>query len=616
MKKSSRFHKDHLRLPKFTFNRLGQIFFTLKEVLKLALRVKPKLTITILFINSILGFSGIAIFYLEKLIIDHLIASIGVEDIRPILAILAVLLFLSLSVSLFSNILNPIVNFLSRNLARYFDVETDLLIAQKLAELDIEILEDPDFRDKLNKIERESSRRAWQLILPLSEMPSMIFGFLAAAAVVASIHPLVALFVVLLSLPRLLINQKYIKKRYNLESELSEKHRLWGWLRYYLMRNRNFFELKLLDLSGYLTKKLKRVAYESIDRMFALGKRATFVRSWTYIPLFIFELFIGIILVYWVIIKRITVGTFQFYLRTLRSVQNNLAGLVASLANIYENYIYVADLIWLLKLEPRIKEEKTSLIVTGSVEIKFDKIWFKYKERSPWVLRGVDLQIKPGERVALVGENGAGKSTLIKLITRAYDPQKGKVLVGGYNLKEIGLTAWRKNLAVLFQRFETYPFSGRESIGYGDLDQIQFLEKVKDAARKTEIDEYLESLPQGYDNPLAPELEGGVKPSIGQWQRIGIARMLFRRKAGILILDEPTSNVDPKAEEKIFNRLLKEARGKTLIFVSQRFSTVRRADRVLVMDKGKIVEQGTHEELMKKKGLYRELFTLQAKRYK
>lgn len=188
-------------------------------------------------------------------------------------------------------------------------------------------------------------------------------------------------------------------------------------------------------------------------------------------------------------------------------------------------------------------------------------------------------------------------------------------MVGGVDLRNVDLDDWRAALAVLFQEFETYPFSAREAIGFGDISRLDKLSEIKEAAKLTGIDKYFEKLPRKYNNPLNPEFEKGIRPSIGQQQRIGISRMLFRKNAQVIIMDEPTASVDPQAEEDIFKELVKHASDKILIFVTQRFSTVRLADRILVMEAGKIAEAGTHKELMEKNGKYAHLFTLQAKGY-
>src|SRR3989344_672858 len=607
--------KEKLPRPKVSFGRVQQILFTLKEVLKISFSVKPKMMTAVLLINAFLGSSMVLAFYFEKIIIDRLIESIGTGNLQMSLYYVGTPLFFALLLNLLRNILQSYGDFFSRNLSRYFDIQTDVLLGSKISTLDIKTLENPEFRDKLNKIERESGRRAWQLMMPISEIPSYVFGLATAVGVIIAIHPLVSLVVLVLSVPRLLVNHKFIKLRYDLHSKLSEEHRIWSWIRSYLLQNRNFLELKLLDISSHLVEKLKTTANYAVDGLYNLGKKQINTRAWTYIPLSLFEFIVGVFLAYWVIIKKITVGTFQLYVRSLRSVGDNVNGLVTSLQSVYENYIYVSDLVWLLNLEPSIKNEKGKTRIADKISIKFNNVWFKYRKDTPFVLKDIDFKISPGEKIALVGENGAGKSTLIKLLARYYDPDKGDVEVAGKNLKEINLKDWREKLAVLFQQFETYPFSVKEAIGYGDVKNLNNLTGIKIVAEKVGINEYVESLPLKYDNPLAPEFARGVNPSVGQLQRIGIARMLFRKNASILILDEPTSNVDPEAEEKIFQELTRITKNKILIFVTQRFSTVRIADRIFVLHKGEIVEQGTHKELMNIGGKYARLYNLQAQAY-
>lgn len=295
----------------------------------------------------------------------------------------------------------------------------------------------------------------------------------------------------------------------------------------------------------------------------------------------------------------------------------NFTSLTSSFLEIYENYIYMVDLVWLLDLKPDLEKNMDNKVALDGVEdIEFKDVWFKYRKGLGWVIKGVDLKIKKGEKIAIVGRNGAGKSTLIKLLGRFYLPQKGDILINGKNITDIDISSlWRK-MAVLFQDFELYPFSAREAIGFGDVSRMNDFKALKDAAKKAGINSFIESLPLGYDNPIAPEFEKGVKPSIGQWQRFGIARMLFRKDADILILDEPTSNVDPEAEEEIFQELSKVANDKILIFITQRFSTVRIADRILVVDNGKIIEEGTHWKLMEMNGQYAKMFNIQAQAYR
>lgn len=427
-------------------------------------------------------------------------------------------------------------------------------------------------------------------------------------------HPLVAVGVVLISLPWVLVDRSFIRKWYDFELAIAPHHRVRGLIAHYLIRTKNFLEGRILNISDYLIKKMESVHGEIISRELAIQKQQEIAKTLTFFPSLIFYAAVNIFLVVQTIGKVITVGSYELFLRSLLSASQNFSGLTNSFMEIYENYVFVADLYWFLNLNSKIKSGGKKLTrIKNAVELR--DIWFKYREDGGWVLKGVSAKFSVGDKVAIVGENGAGKSTLIKVLTRFYDPNKGEVLVDGLDVKKIEHHSYQSKFAVLFQDFEDFAFSARESIGYGDIERIGKIDEIKEAAKKVGLHSYIESLPLKYENPLSPHFEKGAQLSGGQWQRMGIARILFRQTAQILILDEPTSNVDSEAEEKIFNELLKISKSKILIFVSQRFSTVRRADKIVVVDKGKIVGEGTHQDLMKKKGKYARLFSLQAKGY-
>jgi ABC-type multidrug transport system fused ATPase/permease subunit len=568
--------------PKITFDRLGQLIFTFREVTKLAAKVNLKLLILIFVLNSFWGISAVPGFYLEKLVIDRLIEAVGNPNWRPLVVGIGILIALRLALELVRNVLSNVIGFLRHALSRYFDAELDVMMGKKLGELDLATIENSDFQNKFNKIQRESGRRVWGLMIPLSDIPNYLFGFISAVVILLLLHPLISVGVFIFSLPQFIIDQRFIRKDYQLHTKVSPLYRVWGWINYILVKSKNFMELKLLNLSDFLGMKLKKIQKEVLDQMYDLRKKRELSRFITYFPLVIFELVVSIWLISLVIVREITVGSFELYIRSLRSAQQNLTGLVSSFLEIYENYIFVTDLIWFLNLDPQISLDsgEKRFLKKENYSIEFKDVWFRYKEYQPWAIKDMSFKIKPGERVAIVGENGAGKSTLIKVLARFYDPFKGKVFIGGDNLKKIKLMDWRENLAILFQGFERYPFSAKETIGYGDVKRLNKLDEIKDAAARTGMDKYIESLPLKYNNPLDPEFEKGVKPSIGQWQRLGISRMFFRKDAQILIMDEPTSSVDPEAEEKIFKELIKKAKGRILMFVTQRFSTVRLADRI------------------------------------
>lgn len=601
--------------PKLTFSRLGQIYFTLKEVIKLSFKINPWLLISVLVSNTLWGMTSLPAFYLDKLLIDKLLDGIGAEFLAPIIRTLTFLIVAKFAIELTRNLLSSITRFQRSALSRYFSAELDAMMGKKIGELDMATIEDPDFRDKFNKIERESGRRAWGLMVPLSDLPNYLAGFASSLLLLVLLSPWVVIGAVVFSLPVFFVSSKFIKKDYELNTKLSPLYRIWGWLNYYLVQNRNFLESKILNLPGYLSDKLRKIQKEALDQDVALDRGRTRSEYLSYIPITVFDLLVVIWMAMQVLVSKITVGSFQMYLRALTGLQSNLDGIMRSFIEIYENYIYVADLVWFLNLESSIEKDVDGEKLDTLDTLEYNNVWFRYRDNTDWVLRDLNFKIKKGERIAIVGENGAGKSTLIKLLGRFYDPNKGEVLANNISLPKLHTRHWRDSMAVLFQEFELYPFTAREAIGYGDIERLNAVSEIKEAAKKTGIDGFIENLPLKYENPISPEFEKGVRPSIGQWQRFGIARMLFRRKANILILDEPTSNVDPEAEERIFSELVKTTRGKILIFVSQRFSTVKIADRIIVMHGGKIVEQGTHRQLMMKKGRYAKLYNLQAKAY-
>lgn len=601
---------------KKTFGRISQVAFTFKSISRLAYEMQPWVSIATFLLNILSGVLVAPSLYLQKLLIDEIVAGIDSPNQREVLISIGVIISFTVAISLTTTFIDRVLGHLNTVMARTFDAKLNLMLAKKLSELDITTIESPSFKNRYTKIEQEAPHRAYQMIGPFSSLPGDLASLLSAIAILITLSPFVALGVFISSLPRVLVNSSFIKRRYAMVTENAPRHRVLGWLSYYLVRNKNFMELKLLNLAPYLTNKYSEVQDLNLGKVFDLNRRWESSLFWSFIPLIIFDAFVTLWMGFLTITKALSIGSFQLYFQSLRRVQGDFRSVVNSLMNVYEQYIYVSELFWFLDLKPKIDNEiGEDVSINNELVIEFKDVWFRYKKSQKWILRGINLKFNLGENTAIVGVNGAGKSTLLKLLCRFYDPGKGEILVNGTPLNKIKPSSWRRALAVLFQEFEQYPFSAHESIGYGDVERIDNINEIKEAAKRTDIDDFIEGLPLKYETPLHPEFDKGVRPSIGQWQRIGISRMLFRKNANVIVMDEPTSNVDPEAEEKIFKELVSLSTGRILIFVTQRFSTVRLADKIVVIEKGKVVETGTHSTLYSQKGRYKTLFDLQAEGY-
>jgi ATP-binding cassette subfamily B protein len=326
-----------------------------------------------------------------------------------------------------------------------------------------------------------------------------------------------------------------------------------------------------------------------------------------------------IILLFRAMSNQITIGDVTMYMSAYRVSLGSLSTVIKTIADIYGNHLFIQDLRNILFYEPRIHISPTVRIIEKDTPliIEFDNVSFRYVEEGPWILSTTSFTLDAGVRMALVGENGSGKPTLVKLLLRFYDPTDGRILVNGIDLREIDLDSYYARVGIIFQEFGQYEGRIREQIGYGHIESLEDLEAIRNAARISGAEPFIAELPRRYETPLGKwELEEGtVKLSGGQWQRLALARACMKQHAALLILDEPSAALDPAAEEIFFEQLLRDIQGKSIIFISHRFSTVRRADRILYLCDDRIHEQGTHEELMQHNGRYAELFRMQARSY-
>jgi len=320
-------------------------------------------------------------------------------------------------------------------------------------------------------------------------------------------------------------------------------------------------------------------------------------------------------LIYQVITKVINIQQYTFYLQSIGIITRTFSGLQEDISSLVETSRFVDSLINLFTLEKRLDKVENPVKVENKAPlIEFRNVSFKYPSSKRFILKNVSFTVNSGEHVALVGVNGAGKSTIIKLLARFYDVTGGEILINGVNIKELDIDSYYKLWGILFQNFAKYWLSARENIGLGSINDIENIDLITKASRKSGADRIVKNLEYGYETLLSTEMNGGVDLSGGQWQKIGIARGLFSDPK-LIILDEPTSALDAISEAEVFDNLSKISSQTTMLIVSHRFSTVRNADRIIVLDRGEIIEQGTHFELMQIEGIYHKMFSSQAKGY-
>jgi ATP-binding cassette subfamily B protein len=379
-------------------------------------------------------------------------------------------------------------------------------------------------------------------------------------------------------------------------------------------------EIKLFNLGNFFINQYHKLADKIYrENKSLLTRRYMFGYLWMIISV-IANAAIYMYVAFQAVQGRITLGDLTLFTQTATQVSSSFQAILSGISSTYENNLFVGTLFEFLEYEPKIKSPENAVAIEPSPEVKgldieFRNVSFTYPGKSEPALKNINFRIAPGEAIALVGRNGAGKTTLVKLLARLYDPDEGEIFIGGRNVKEYDLQDLREQVGVIFQDYATYFMTARENIGVGRLSEIENLGLVQESARKSGANTVIERLPKGYESMLGRWFTEGTQLSGGEWQKIALARA-FIRDARILILDEPTSSLDAQAEYEVFAHFRELTEGKTAIFISHRFSTVRLADRIFVIENGTILESGSHRELMELDGRYAELFNLQAEAYR
>jgi ATP-binding cassette subfamily B protein len=597
---------------------IGKLFVTLGHVIALNWQVSPTMYVLQVIFNFIGGISTLVTAYLTGLLTGELFTAVTNPSLNhQNLYLVAILL---VATGYIFNQLNSLGDYLSDLNYIKFDSHTQLALMRKFSELDQSYYEDSAFNAKLNKVN--------QNLFALRNMNESFFNLLQSTVSVTAtgialfiLAPLLGGLMILALIPILVIEVRANKKRWRIWDEKGDEQRLQFFTRGSLLDGEKLKEIKLYGLVDFMLGRWRQY-FESFRRSHLQVMRTAQIHR-SVSGLLDGAVQIGAQL--WLLERVLTpgskfgIGQFVYYRQIISNFAFAGRAMVRSLHFMQERSLYVNDYFEIMNIKPRLESPANGLVLPKKLpRITFESVSFSYPETTKLILDNVSFTIEQGEDVALVGANGAGKSTLIKLLLRLYDPTVGRILIDDHDLRDINLASWYNQIGVLFQDFAQFNYyTARDTVTMGRINAGDSRDKrLKLALADSGASEFVNKFNLGLEQRLNKSFKDGIQLSGGQWQRLALARA-FYRQANLLILDEPTSAIDAKGEYEIFERIAETQADKSSLIVSHRFSTVRKADRIMVLEDGRIIENGSHESLMKiKNGTYRELFNLQAEAYK
>lgn len=556
--------------------------------------------------------------YYSAKIIDIVIDIVGnkvpLESALSISSPLITTLLLVVSLSFSTNFANKINRYVFTRIRRFHIRSFEIDLLYKMSQLDIPQFEDPEISNNMNRAKENVYK-----IEVFFQRSVLTLGDLIATAIsgviALRISPILFCFIALISIPNNLIFAKFIREVWDFFNSFTEKRRSWGRLTWGLGYERYLPEYKITKSNTYLTKIARGIQQNLWQKEWDIYKnrlRSEFLTNLLNATVYILT---PIILLGKAIQGSITIGEFTFYQGKILDFSRDLDYIFGSFLELSDSASYVSFLRKIMELKPEIVSGTKKLPSDKPPKIEFKNVSFKYPKAKEYALRNISFTIKPGEEIAIVGENGAGKTTLIRLLVRFYDVTEGKILINDTPIKELSLNQYHNLIGALFQDYNSYgSLSILDNIGIGDVSQKFSKRKVVEAAKNADAHNFIKRLDKKYKQLPSKDFTGGTNLSTGQWQKIALARMFYRNRP-ILILDEPTASIDAEAEYKIFKRVYSFIKNKTVIIISHRFSTVRNAQKIYVLKQGKLIESGTHEQLLKKKGVYAKAFKLQAEGY-
>ncbi len=592
------------------FKNMPRLFRLVWTATPIALLISVALTLT----SSLLPAAQI---YISKLIVDQVVALVGAGTaVTVMIQALLPLVGAGFGLLVLQAILQQLDGYVTQVMSDRFLLHANTLMLEQATRLDLAHYESSEFHDILNRAQQSGSNypmRVLRLSLMLLGQVTRLAGLLA---LLLRFNPLVFVLLLLSALPTFWVGVQFSERRFWMTRRQTHSRRLADYFGAVLTEPQYVKEVRLFNLGDHLVRQYHSIRDEFNNESQVLARRQSLAQ--VSIEMIAAIAFYGAYaLVLWEAIRGlVTIGDLTLYAGTFQQAQAATAGILTTIATLYEFNLYVSQYFEFLDLAPQVTSPRKPKPFPTPVKsgLVLQDVYFTYPGSDRPTLKNISLTVDPTECIALVGLNGSGKTTLLKLLTRLYDVDRGLIAFDDIPISAFKLGDLRRNIGVLFQDFARYALSAQDNIGFGDLPNRADSARVFQAANDAGAEALINELDKGYDTVLGKMFTGGVDLSGGQWQKIGLARA-FMSQAQVLILDEPTAAVDAIAEHDLFERFRQLTKGKMTFLVSHRFSTVRMADRIVVLEKGEIIETGTHEQLMKKQGRYEEMFRLQAESY-
>ena len=598
-------------------DRIKPLLSNFRQALGFVWESAPRWTIANIGLLIVQGILPLLTLYLIKLLVDAVAEGMSNTNAGMPLEHITYLMLCMGGVALLGAVCSNLSGYVSHAQSQIVTDHMHSILHAKSVEVDLEYYENSRYYDTLHRAQQEAPYRPTAILRSLLQVGQNSVSLLAMVGLLLWFHWIVIPVLVLAALPELFIRLRYSNKLYTWQRERTPVERKAWYLNWMLTRDIHAKEIRLFDLGPRFRQlfqevrsmlRCERLELEKRRALATLGAQAVATLS-------VFGVYFFV--AYRTLHGFLTIGDLVMYFQAIQRGAGYLQSLGVSLSGLYESNLFLTNLDEFLHVKNRIAVPGVPRSVPKPAQtgLVFDHVTFNYPNEERLAIDKLSFTIRPGEHIALVGENGAGKTTLVKLLSRLYDPTDGHITLDGIDLREFAVTDIRREVSVIFQDFAKYHMTVRENIGLGVDPHSQDFDRVVEAAQQAGANDAIARLPQGYDTMLGKWFENGQELSIGEWQKVALARA-FLRDSQILILDEPTSAMDAKAEAELFERFHELTRGRMAILISHRLSTVKMADRIYVLEHGRIVECGTHDELVLRNGTYADLFETQAQYYK